>query len=186
MERPNRGVIQVVDTTTPIAANASDLGATTKAFLESDLPSRGIYPTIAFAGRPAAPPTLARGRHPKGPAGTVSREELDLANGSAAAVVRANRAAVVLLKVSFDPGWTATVDGKNVAPQMVAPALVGVRVPPGTHRVVFTYRGYGSYPLLFAVAVVTLVAVGAGPALWRRRGRAAAAPTPDAVAAATD
>jgi hypothetical protein len=180
------GVIQVVDTTTPITANASDLGARTRAFLESDLPGRGIYPTIGFAGQPAALPTLARGRRPEGPAGTVSKEELDLANGSAAAVVTARRAAVVLLKVAFDPGWTATVDGQSVAPQMVAPALVGVPVLQGTHRIVFTYRGYGSYPVLFTVAVVTLVAVGAGPALWRRRRRAASASIPDAVAAATD
>ena len=165
------GVIQVVDTTTAIAANASDLGATTKAFLASDLPDQAIYPTIAFAGQPAAPPTLAPGQRPAGPAGTVAVETLDLANGSAAAVVTARRPAVVLLKVSFDPGWTATVDGVTVATQMVAPALVGVAVGPGTHRVVFTYHGYGSYAALFAVAVATLVALGVGPAVWRRRRR---------------
>ena len=77
----------------------------------------------------------------------------------------------MLLKASFDPGWTATVDGVPVADQMVAPALVGVAVGPGTHRVVFTYHGYGSYAALFAVAVATLVALGVGPAVWRRRRR---------------
>ena len=127
------GIFQVVDTTTPITANASDLGSATKAFLKSGLPARGIYPTIAFAGQPAAAPTLASGEMPSGSAGSVTSEEDNLASGSAAAVVTANRTAVVLLKASFDPGWQATVDGEPVTPVMVAPALLGVTVAPGTH-----------------------------------------------------
>jgi uncharacterized membrane protein YfhO len=109
------------------------------------------------------------GQDPVGPAGRVVVERVNLYAGSAAAVVDANRTSVVLLKASFDPGWTATVDGESVTPEMIAPALVGVTVAPGIHRVVFTYRGYGSYPLLFGTALATLVAVGVGPTLWRRR-----------------
>ena len=79
----------------------------------------------------------------------------------------ANRVSVVLLAASYDPGWTATVDGVPVVPQMVAPALVGVEVAPGTHQVDFRYVGYSSYPLLFAAALLTVVA--AGVLAWRRR-----------------
>jgi len=163
------GLIQVVDTTAPITANASDLGTTTRAFLESDLPARGIYPTVAFAGGAGATPTLPPGAVPAGPAGRVIAERDALEAGTAAAVIDAHRTSVVLLKASFDPGWTVTVDGKPATTEMVAPALVGVTVAPGVHRVVFTYRGFGSYPLLFAVALATLLAVGIGPVLWRRR-----------------
>jgi hypothetical protein len=165
------GLVQVVDTTTPIAANASDLGLTTKAFLASSLPDRGIYPTIAFAGQPAATPTLTAGEQPSGPAGRVLSVHDDLTNGRVTTNVFANRQSVVLLKSSFDPGWTVTVNGIQVEPEMIAPALVGVTVAAGPNHVVFQYHGYGSYPLLFAIAILTLLGVGVGPALWRRARR---------------
>jgi hypothetical protein len=162
------GLFQVVDTTTPISANAWNLGQTTKAFLQSDLPGRGIFPTIAFNGKPAATPTLAPGEVPSGPAGRVLNTT-DLVSGKAAAVVDAHRTSVVLLKASYDPGWSVTVDGKPATTEMLAPALIGVQVGPGVHRVAFTYHGYGSYPLVFGIALATLVGVGVGPILWRRR-----------------
>jgi hypothetical protein len=166
---PTPGIVQVVDTSGSISANASDLGRQTKAFLASSDPGVGIYPTIAFDGAPAAAPTLAPGARSAGPAGRVVSIADDLANGRAAATVVASRTSVVLLKASFDPGWTATVDGRHVATEMVAPALVGVTVAPGRHHVVFTYHGYGSYPLLFGVALVTFVGAAMAGAIWRRR-----------------
>lgn len=166
---PTSGLIQVVDTTTPIPANASDLGKMTKDFLASSLPNLSVYPTIAYAGSPAAAPTIPFGsKYPKGPAGQVVASSDDLAYGEASATVIANRSSVVLLKSSYDPGWSATVDGRPAKTEMLAPALVGVEVGPGLHRVVFRYHGYGSYPLLFAIASLTLVGIGVGPARWRR------------------
>jgi uncharacterized membrane protein YfhO len=69
------------------------------------------------------------------------------------------RAGVVVLSASFDPGWTATVDGRPQHTEMVAPALVATTVPAGTHRIIFRYRGWQSYPLLFAVGAAALVAL---------------------------
>jgi hypothetical protein len=59
---------------------------------------------------------------------------------------------------------------------MVAPALVGVVVGPGRHTVTFSYGGYGIYPALFALALVVLVGLAAGPLLWRRARRRAPPP----------
>jgi uncharacterized membrane protein YfhO len=73
------------------------------------------------------------------------------------------------MKVAYDPGWHLTVDGRATPSMMVAPALLGVEVGPGTHRVVATFDGYGSYPVLVVVGVLTLVVASAGPAWWRRR-----------------
>jgi hypothetical protein len=162
------GLFHVVDTTTPIAANGSDLGSQTVFFLDSNLPAEGIYPTIAYAGQSAATPTLSPGEVPRGPAGVVLTEHDNLVEGQAEATVFARRTAVVLLSSSFDPGWTVTVDGEAATPEMVAPALVGVTVTPGRHTVVFAFKGYSSYPLLFLICFLTLLGFGAGPTVWRR------------------
>lgn len=166
---PTSGIFQVVDTTTPIPANASDLGKMTAAFLASDLPDRNIYPTIAYAGAPAAAPTIPVGSTaPRGPAGKVLAVGDDLSYGIATATVLANRTSVVLLKSSYDPGWSVTVDGHPARTQMIAPALVGVEVGPGLHRIVFEYHGFGEYPLLFGIALLTLVGIVVLPRAWRR------------------
>jgi hypothetical protein len=162
------GLIQVVETKSSITADGSNLGKQTEAFLDSDLPGEGIYPTIAYAGQSAASPTLPLGTTASGSAGTVMSERDDLSDGRAVAKVFARRTAVVLLKSSFDPGWTVTVDGEPTATEMVAPAEVGVTVTPGEHEVVFQFRGYSSYPWLFLVSALTLIFFGLGAIFWPR------------------
>jgi Bacterial membrane protein YfhO len=85
-------------------------------------------------------------------AGTVSAERADLDDGEAAATVRMRRPGVVVLSASYDPGWTATVNGRPRPTRMVAPALTAVDVPAGTDHVVFRFHGYGDYPELLARA----------------------------------
>jgi uncharacterized membrane protein YfhO len=87
-------------------------------------------------------------------------------------VVKTNRRATVVLSASYDPGWQVTVDGHPEPTVMVAPAVVGVDVGPGVHTVKFSYGGYGSYTLLFVLAILVFVALAVGPSLWvvwRRR-----------------
>jgi uncharacterized membrane protein YfhO len=68
---------------------------------------------------------------------------------------------VVVLSASYDPGWTATVNGRPRPVQMVAPALVAVDVPAGTDRVVFRFRGFGGYPVLLVLSGLTLALLAA-------------------------
>ncbi|MDA8297149.1 MAG: YfhO family protein [Actinomycetota bacterium] len=162
--------VSVVDTIAPpIAANRADLGAATAAFLASAAPGQDRYPLVAFDGARAAAPsshgTLA------GAPGRVLKEQDALAAGRYAATLTARRRAVVLLHSSYDPGWVATVDGRRVPTEMVAPALVGVPVGPGRHRVVFTYHRYGALPDLLGLAVLTLAASALGPLAWSWRRR---------------
>ena len=165
------GLFQVVDTQSTIVANGSNLGYETDPFLDSDLPSKGIYPTIAYAGLPAAAPTLPLGSTASGPAGRVMSVEDDLTDGRAAATIFARRTAVVLLRSSFDPGWTVTVDGEPATIEMVAPAEVGVTVAPGQHTVIFQFEGYSSYPTLFVVGFLTLILFGISATFWGRLAR---------------
>lgn len=64
-----------------------------------------------------------------------------------------------MLSASFDPGWTATVDGRSQRTEMVAPALVATTVTSGTHRVQFRYHGFRGYVLLFAISAGALLAL---------------------------
>jgi hypothetical protein len=169
---PSAALIEVVDTFGTITATSANLGPRTSTFLRSAQIGRAIYPTIDFDGQGAPRSTLSSVATRHGLAGVVTRQSQNLLYGqSARATVVARRRAVVLLKVSYDPGWTATVDGRRVRTIMLAPALVGVEVSRGTHQVVFTYHGYADYPILIAVAVATQLGVGVGPWWWRRRGR---------------
>lgn len=165
-------LIQVVDTYGVIAANRADLGTQTRSFLTSSLPERGVYPSIAYDGAGGARATLTSPTSPHGAPGIVTRQSQDLVGAQRAqASVVITRPAVVLLKVAYDPGWRVTVDGRATPTVMLAPALVGVEVPPGRHLVIFTFHGYGDYGLLDAVAAITLLGVAGVPWWWRRRAR---------------
>jgi uncharacterized membrane protein YfhO len=84
--------------------------------------------------------------------------------------VDANRRSVVMLKASYHPRWTVTVDGEPAATQMTAPSFVGVEVPAGRHVVEFRYEPFPSYWLLFLLGVMSLVGLAVVPrALARRR-----------------
>ena len=166
------GAIELVDTTTPIEADRTNLGKRVEGWLRSDQPADGVHPPIPFAGLPAAGATLAEGEVPGSPPGRVLSSSLDLAEGRASATVQADRTAMVMLKASFDNRWRVTVDGIAVEPQMVAPSFVGRLVPPGRHEVTFEYVPFPRYDLLLALGAATFVALRVLPARIARRPRA--------------
>ncbi|MGB9111894.1 MAG: YfhO family protein [Acidimicrobiales bacterium] len=152
------GYAQVVDTIgPPLIENRAHMGADSLTFLNSPLAGEGVYRVVSFGGRAAAAPTLAAGKRPAGPPGSVLSQHNDLQEGEFATTVHANRTAVVLLKVSYDPGWTVTVDGKRAKTELIAPAYVGVRVSKGTHVVKFRYQAFSYYPELFALAGIAVL-----------------------------
>jgi uncharacterized membrane protein YfhO len=89
------------------------------------------------------------------------------ADGSFSAIIDANRPAVVLLKVTYDPGWRVTVDGVDVKPEMIAPALVGRTVSAGRHTILFHYAPYPYDAELLALGLVTLLGLGFGSRLLK-------------------
>jgi hypothetical protein len=163
----NVSYIRVADTIGSITAGRADIGSRTAGLLDSPLPGMDRYLTVGYSGAPAAAATLSAGDRAAGSPGTVLTERPDLAGGQASAVVRLHRRAVVVLAASYDPGWSATVDGHPAAVQMLAPALVGVTVPAGLHLVAFSYSGFGAYPPLLALAAAVLLAVAALTLRWR-------------------
>lgn len=83
----------------------------------------------------------------------VGRDRVD-------AVVRADRAAVVVASVSGYPGWSATVDGRDAEIVTADAAFMGVAVPAGEHSVSLRFR-----PRHLGVSVA-LVSVGLAFAVW--------------------
>jgi hypothetical protein len=172
-EVPTSGYLDVVDTVPPpIMANRLNLFQQARFFLESDLLRQGRYPTIAFAGEPAAPPTLRGDEQLSTPAGSVEFENDALPDGQVTGQIVANRSAMVILKSSFDPRWQVTVDGVALAPQMVAPSFVGRTIPAGRHTIVFRYEPFPRYDVLFAVGAVAFVGLWFGPQIMTRRRKA--------------
>jgi hypothetical protein len=165
------GYLQVVDAVPPpIVADRGNLSRRAQSFLSSSQLVAGQFPTIAFAGEPAAPPTVPGGEPLTGSAGSIEFEDDRLADGLVTAQIVANRPAMVILKSSFDPRWEVVVDGVPLAPQMAAPSFVAREVPAGLHSIAFRYRPFPRYDALFAIGALSFAALWFGPGLVARRG----------------
>jgi hypothetical protein len=87
--------------------------------------------------------------------------------------VQADTPSVVVVRNSFDPGWSATVDGEP-APVLAADYLVqGIAVPAGRHEIRLTYHDDDVSHGVVAGGIVWIILLGAIPAsiLWERRLR---------------
>ena len=161
------GYVQAGQIIGEISANRTNVGARSLPVLGSGLAADGAYLGVWYGsggGGDGPLPTVPS----QSSAGVVSAEHADLDDGEAAATVRMRRPGVAVLSVSYDPGWTATVNGRQQPIRMVAPALVAVDVPAGTDHVVFRFHGYGDYPELLALSGFTLAVVAAVPLCLRR------------------
>ncbi|HEX3591403.1 MAG TPA: YfhO family protein, partial [Pseudonocardiaceae bacterium] len=158
------GYVQAGRIVGEISADRTNIGARSVALLRSGLP--GEYLGVRYgSGADDRLPPEASGP----PAAAVHAERADLDDGEAAATVSMRGPGIVVLSASYDPGWTATVNGRPRPTRMVAPALVAVDVPAGTDRVVFRFHGYGHYPELVALSVLTLVFLAVAPLYLTRR-----------------
>jgi Bacterial membrane protein YfhO len=164
---PGNSYVQVVETRGILSESSGNLGTFATTFLASLPVSDAVYPTVAYGGATAAPGTLLGNTRVSAPPGRVLSERANLTNGTVEAHVSSTRGGVVLLSASYDPGWHATVDGRPVATEMVAPALVGVRIGPGGHTVRFTYAGFPDYAQLLIFGGIALFGL---VIIERRRG----------------
>jgi hypothetical protein len=171
---PTTGYLEVVDTVGPaITADRTTMNLEPTQFMQSPMLHDRKFPTVAFAGAPAAAPTVPMGTQVTGSPGSVGAQ-FDLpTDGVFGGEVTLNRKAVVLLKASYNPRWKVTIDGKPAKIEMVAPSFVGVTVPAGTHRIEFHYESYQYYWLLFLVGAMTLLGLIVVPRRLARRRSAA-------------
>jgi hypothetical protein len=160
------GYIQAGRIVGEISANRTNVGARSVRLLHSGLAADGAYLGVRYGvdgGGDGRLPTVRS----QSSVGEVRAERADLDDGEAAATVWMRRPGVVVLSASYDPGWTATVNGRRRPTLMVAPALVAVDVPAGTEHVVFRFHGYGDYPELLALSGLTLATIAVAPLCMR-------------------
>jgi NPCBM/NEW2 domain/Bacterial membrane protein YfhO len=97
------------------------------------------------------------GASPIGFPGSVISESQPT-DSSYKARVKANDAAVAMLKVTFHPFWRAKVNGVKVKPFMVSPGFLAVNVPAGESDVEFYYRtAWWKWALLLVSIAVLFV-----------------------------
>jgi hypothetical protein len=160
---PGVSYFDTAETVGTIRADRADVGPVTAAYLRSGLFAQHQALSVGWAGATPPAPTepqpvaAAAGAAP----GRVVSAQVRLAVGRADAVVDMDGPGIVTLSASFDPGWTARVNGRPAPVQMLAPAIVGVEVPAGTSRVELVYRGFNWYPWLFGLVAIGLLAGGA-------------------------
>jgi hypothetical protein len=165
-ELPSDGYVDLVEVTGRLSADRVNVGKVSSSVLIGTLLSMHQDLEVNWAGQQATGSLASPVTSWQAP-GAVDAVKADLAVGELSTEVTMARAGTVLASVSYDPGWHATVDGRAAPVEMLAPAVMGVDVGPGKHRVVFTYVGFGSYPELLLVGVA-----GLGAAWWLgRRGR---------------
>lgn len=165
------GYLRVVDTGPAIVANQKTLGVATTDFLLGDAGANGLIPLIAYAGKPSGMPTQFDGVAQSTPPGVVAVQFDRPDDGVFGGRVNLSRPGVVILKASFDPHWRATVDGKPVKTQMLAPSFVGVPVPAGEHTIEFEYQSFQWTWVLVLFGVIVLIALAIIPRrLEKRRG----------------
>jgi hypothetical protein len=151
--------VHLVEVTNSVTANRSDIGTESVVLLDTVGPGRDW--AVNWPGMPSPPLPATPAGQPGGQVGTVDSVSQDLGQGAISTDVNLTKPGVVLFSVAYDPGWHASVDGREVATEMLAPALVGVPVPAGFHQVVLRYRGFGWYPELWVGGVLVLLALAA-------------------------
>lgn len=85
----------------------------------------------------------------------LKAQQMNITNWSTTKIegtVEAESGQVLMTSIPYEPGWTIKVDGKKVEPIALADALIGIRVPAGTHEIKMTFIPKGFVPgLIFAI-----------------------------------
>jgi hypothetical protein len=116
-----------------------------------------LYAAMAAPGfDPFVQALLLAGEAPQG-SGVAAVE--GKSNGYMKIAVNADAPALLTVSEAFHPNWIALVDGVAVTPERAYGALLGVRVPAGSHSVELSYRPLDLYfgAALSALAIVAAV-----------------------------
>ncbi len=166
------GLVDVVDVPYTVGASKRTASRLHRTWVKGRLPGRGVHPGLHLEEEGPAPAGLIDGggldfrfpepsvpEGPAGPAGEVLSAER---SGEDFRVrVRADRAAHVVLKMTYLPDWEVTVNGEPVPAVHLVPSYVGAAVEPGVHEVLFRWQPGPLKAILLAVGLIPLAALAA-------------------------
>lgn len=161
------GYFDVVQSPVAFSADQKSFYFAASNWLPGGAPAQRIHPTLVFPGQDppvgAAVASIQRSsEYPPRDSG-VARPEVgrvraaNVGDGRYEAVVDAPEGGMVVLKVTYHPGWRAYLNGQEVTPSMVMPSYLGVPVPPGTHGLRFVYQTAASRRLFQLAGVLVLL-----------------------------
>ncbi len=161
------GYAELVRVTGNMVADRADVGTQSLGLLQGLAPGEDL--SVRYPGGPPPAQPQVPSAPPLGiaPPGQILSETPDLANGRFRARVDMQAPGTLLLSVAYEPGWQATVDGHPAQVTMMAPALLGVVLGPGTHSVRFVFVGFQWYLELWLAGAGTLAVL-----YWYGRRRA--------------
>jgi hypothetical protein len=141
-----------VASTVTVAPNPSDEGWQREALFDPGLPDDAVRLS-------AMPPSAGRAGAPESASVRFVADDPNAVTLEAMAA----RPSVVVLRDTFDPSWTATVDGLPATVARADGVYRAVAVPAGRHTVEFTYR-----PRDFEIGLIVTVLTGLTLALTKR------------------
>ena len=159
------GYFDLVGSDLAFKGESSDLYMAASTWLGSRMPVAKKHPVVwlggAYKGNPqpeslfSARGIIATQDPPAGPSrGTVLSEEVG--NNYFAADVRVERDSMLVLKATYHPNWRATIDGVKTDTVMLMPSFVGVRLPPGSHKVRLEYLPRRLRMILLGLGLIVL------------------------------
>jgi hypothetical protein len=169
LDVPGPGLVDVVDAPYEIDVPKSLLARVQRAWLRSPLPARGIHPRVHVAEERRTKDPSARSARSydfrfedERPAEVPVGEIVEARRDGEDFVVRARvrRSGHLVLKMTYHPRWSVTVDGGAASTVHLLPSFVGVALDPGEHIVHFRYRADRSRSALAATGLLVLVAAG--------------------------
>ncbi len=126
---------------------------------------RWSYPAATGPAQDASVPPAAASAPPPGAPlrGTVS--ERRVGPGLIELQAKLDSESVVVVKTTYHPKWSATIDGRHADTFMVSPSYIGLLVPAGIHRIRVEYRSGALKNVLLAISIATV----AGAIVARRK-----------------
>ena len=160
--------VDLVQVTGTLSADRADIGSKSQVFMDMLEANQDWAVQWAGASPPPAPSVPAvQAQLGVASPGRVDSVQASPPEGSFSTEVTMRKPGTLLLSVAYDPGWHAWVDGRATPTEMLAPALIGVKLAPGRHYIVFRYSGFQWYPELWAFGLLSV----AGTFLLGRRWR---------------
>jgi hypothetical protein len=160
--------VDLVQVTGTLSADRADIGSKSLVFMDMLEANQDWAVQWAGASPPPAPSVPAvQAQLGVASPGRVDSVQASPPEGSFSTEVTMRKPGTLLLSVAYDPGWHAWVDGRATPTEMLAPALIGVKLAPGRHYIVFRYSGFQWYPELWAFGLLSV----AGTFLLGRRWR---------------